>query len=176
LLAALFVAHRFSCRRRCLVRRPPRQTARRARDWVRALSLGCSWVLLPGVVGCDSQAERARRSEATALVRAIEGLRDAPNPDKRPRLLQLEQLPCSSEDLCELKRICSKAYQRHQRALDSARSLRHALRTDGGAASAASAKSTADLVSDAQRYLKRARFLTRRCTELTGEISRRYDL
>jgi hypothetical protein len=132
--------------------------------------------MLSGAAGCESQAERARRSEASALVHAINSLRDAPNPDKRPRLLQLEQLPCSSEELCELKRVCSKAYQRHQRALDSARSLRHALRTDGGVKSRASSKRTADLVSDAQRYLKRARFLTRRCTELTGEISRRYDL
>jgi hypothetical protein len=148
----------------------PASRHRRILGWL--LAAGWAWVV--ATLGCETGAERARREEATALVRAIEALREAPNPGKRPLLKQLEQQPCSSEELCELKRVCTKAYHRHQRALDSARSLRHALRADAGPA--ASAGPTTKLVADAQRYLKRARFLSRRCTELQGKVSRRYDL
>jgi len=127
------------------------------------------------VWACEDEQERARQAEAAALVRAINQLRDAPNEAKRPLHKALSKLPCGSDDLCDLKRICYKAYQRHLRALDSARALRHALGDGGAPAPAASAK-TAKLADDAQRFLERARFLNRRCLRRQGRIERAYDL
>jgi hypothetical protein len=127
------------------------------------------------VLGCDDEAQRARQAEAAALVHALQQLRDAPNESKRPLHKAFEKLPCSSEDLCTLKRVCSNAYERHLRALDATRSLRHALKGDGGASPAASAKA-ARLADDAQRYLERARFLNRRCVQLQGKVEQAYGL
>jgi hypothetical protein len=143
---------------------------RRAQLVTRAALVWC--VLL---LGCDDEAERARQTEAAALVHALEQLREAPNAGKRPLYRAFEQLPCGSDELCDFKRVCSKAYERHLRALDTTRSLRHALKRDGGVTPAASAKA-ARLADDAQRYLERARFLNRRCVQLQGQVKQAYDL
>ena len=132
-------------------------------------------LLMTAVLACQTEREQARKSEAAALVRAIDELRDAPNSGKRPRLLELERVACSDPDLCALKRACTLAYRRHLRALESARSLRHALKGDAGGLIDASTP-TAELVSQAQHDLQRARRLARRCTELEGEVLRRYGL
>ena len=135
----------------------------------------CAVVLPSALVGCENEAERQRRTEAAALVHALNQLRDAPNEGKRPLFKAFEKLPCSAKDLCELRRICAKAYERHLRALDATRSLRHSLKGDGGVSPAASAKA-ARLADDAQQYLERARFLNRRCVKLQGRIEQAYDL
>ena len=134
-------------------------------------------MLIGSVAGlaCRGEEERARQGEAAALVRAINQLRDAPNEAKRPLHKALDQLPCGSDDLCDLKRICYKAYLRHIRALDSARALRHAL-ADGGIVAPAASAEAVQLADDAQRYLERARFLNRRCVRLQGQIERAYGL
>ena len=106
---------------------------------------------------------------------ALQQLREAPNEGKRPLYKAFDRLPCGSKDLCDFKRVCSKAYARHLRALDTTRSLRHALERDGGVTPAASAQA-ARLADDAQRYLQRARFLNRRCLQLQGQVERAYDL
>jgi hypothetical protein len=123
---------------------------------------------------CRGQQEQARKQEASALIHAIEQLRSAPNEGKRPQLLALEELPCKGEQLCRLQRVCKRAYQRHLRALESTRSVRHALRTDGGMPDAGT--QAAELMSKARQDLERARILTRRCTELQGEVARRFRL
>jgi len=74
-----------------------------------------------------------------------------------------------------LKRVCELAYQRHLRALQSARSLRRALKGDAGVRGS-DATQAGELITKAQHDLQRARRLARRCAEREGEIARRYGL
>jgi hypothetical protein len=138
--------------------------------------LRCAVILLvAALAGCRGEREQALRGEAGSLVQAVQKLRDAPNDAKRPHLKALARMPCSTDDLCELKRVCKNAYERHQAALDAARSLRHALEGDGGIDRDAAAGG-ADLVSEARRDLERARYLARLCNDLEGQATRRYGL
>jgi len=135
-------------------------------------------VVLTFVVGslgaCDDEEELARLREAAETVRAVEQLRDAPNDAKRPRLAALEKLKCTAQDVCDLQRICTKAYRRHQSALDSARALRHAVDRDGRTAKQSA--QAAKLLSKAKRELERARFMTRQCARRQGQVVQAYDL
>ena len=131
--------------------------------------------LVAGSVGaCDDDEELARLRQASETVRAVEQLRNAPNDAKRPRLAALEKLECKAQDVCDLQRICTKAYRRHQSALDSARALRHAIGQDGGTAKQAAQASK--LLSKAKRELERARFMTRQCARQQGRVVQAYDL
>jgi hypothetical protein len=131
--------------------------------------------LLAGAVGaCDDEEKLARLREASETVRTVEQLRNAPNDAKRPRLAALEKLTCTAQDVCDLQRICTKAYRRHQSALDSARALRHAIGQDGGTSKQAAQASK--LLSKAKRELERARFMTRQCARQQGRVVRAYDL
>ena len=127
-----------------------------------------------GVGACHDEEKLAQLREASATVRAVEQLRNAPNDQKRPLLMALEKLKCTAQDVCDLQRVCTKAYRRHQSALDSARALRHSMGQDGGTAKQ-SAKS-AQLLSHAKRELERARFMTRQCARHQGEVEQAYDL
>jgi hypothetical protein len=126
------------------------------------------------LVACHDEEEMARLSEAAETVRAVEQLRNAPNDAKRPRLTALEKLECTAKDVCDLQRICTKAYRRHQSALDSARALRHALDQDGGTRKQAA--NYRKLLSKAKRELERARFMTRQCALQQGRVVQAYDL
>jgi hypothetical protein len=138
--------------------------------------LGClalgPWLLLPA---CRTRQDHAQRAEAAALVQAVTLLRDAPNPAKRPHLKALVRLACSTEDLCELQRVCKNAYERHQQALDITRTLRAGVEADGGI-DRDSGASANDLVDHARRDLDRARYLARLCNDLQGQVTRRYGL
>jgi hypothetical protein len=140
------------------------------RHWLTvALSLATG-----SLTACHDEEEMARLSEAAETVRAVEQLRNAPNEAKRPRLAALEKLECTAKDVCDLQRICTKAYRRHQSALDSARALRHAMGQDGGVRK--QGRKAGKLLSKAKRELERARFMTRQCARQQGRVVRAYDL
>ena len=137
------------------------------------MSTRAAAILIAGVlcVGCSGAREQQRRAEAGRLGRAIDALREAPNPEKRPLLRALESEPCSAAELCALKQTCVDAYARHLNALDGVQASRRALEdrepeTDS--------RRVAELVAASERELAEARRLGERCAELRGEAQRRY--
>ncbi len=72
-----------------------------------------------------------------------------------------------------MKRSCIEAYRLLDQGLQSSRVANRALDADVGNAGA---ERVAELVAAAERDLTRARELTGRCSELEGEIARRYGL
>jgi hypothetical protein len=113
----------------------------------------------------------ARRAEAERIVYAVEALRSAPNDAKPPLLKALEGAECTLEDVCELKRVCREAYEVHLRALSGTRAARHAIEGDAGAS-----KKAAELLGQSARWLEEAAEKTKRCTDLEGEVVRKYKL
>lgn len=105
------------------------------------------------------------------MVYALETLRSAPNDSKAPLLKALESVECRSEDVCELKRTCVAAYEVHLRALSGTRAARRAIEQDAGKNERA-----AQLLGQSASLLKEAAEKTKRCTELEGEVVRRYAL
>jgi hypothetical protein len=98
-------------------------------------------------------------------------LRSAPNDAKAPLLKALANVECKTADICELKRICVDAYEVHLRALTGTRAARHAVETDAG-----SGKRAAELLGQSAHWLEEAAAKTKRCTDLEGEIVRKYKL
>jgi hypothetical protein len=123
-------------------------------------------------LGCGKTEQQIeRRREAERVVYAIESLRSAPNDAKPPLLKALEGVGCTLEDVCTLKRSCVEAYQVHLRALGGARAARHAIESDSGAD-----RKAAELLGQSARLLEEAAIKTKRCTDLEGEIVRKYKL
>jgi hypothetical protein len=122
--------------------------------------------------GCGKTEQQiARRAEAERVVYAVEALRSAPNDAKPPLLKALGNAACSLDDVCELKRVCSDAYEVHLRALTGTRAARHAIEGDAGAG-----KKAAELLGQSARWLEEAAQKTKRCNDLEGEIVRKYKL
>jgi hypothetical protein len=122
-----------------------------------ALALLCCIGLL---LGCRSDAERAEQGRIANLAERIDRLRRADNPGKRPLLEALEAAPCVSTDACALKDLCLRAYQVHQRALDSIESLKRVADGDAGVS-----QPVRERLQRAEQDLGTARELGERCAE-----------
>jgi hypothetical protein len=120
------------------------------------------------LAGCPG--DRAEKSEAAAIDRAIDELRDVPNEAKSGALSALRSLPCSAPEVCGAQSACVAGYELHVSgitALERAKQL--AVDGDGGAELGAA-------LSSAQATLERAKPLTERCADAQGELARKYRL
>src|SRR6185503_3950553 len=99
---------------------------------------------------------------AGRLSRAIDGLRDAPNEHKSPRLSALKSEACTAADLCKLKDTCVEAYTVQLRGLESTRVAGRALERDAGSASDGQLPK---LLLAAERDLASAKELSARCAD-----------
>jgi hypothetical protein len=124
-------------------------------------------------LGCKGEREQAERAEAGRLTHAIAALRDAPNEAKPPRIAALDREKCTSEALCEMKRVCVDAYRLHVRGLEASRVASRALDADGGSQAG---RGIAELVAASERDLVRAREQVQRCSDLESEAARRFGL
>jgi hypothetical protein len=124
-------------------------------------------------LGCKGEREQAERAEAGRLTHAIAALRDAPNEAKPPRIAALDREKCTSEALCEMKRVCVDAYRLHVRGLEASRVASRALEADGASQAA---QRIAELVAASERDLLRARDQVQRCADLESEAARRFGL
>lgn len=104
------------------------------------------------------------------MTRAVEALREAPNDTKPQRLLALKSTECRVEDICEVKRICADAYDRHVRALDALRAVKAALAAD------AADDNAMQLLQQSETQLADAKTRAEKCTALEGELRRTYKL
>jgi hypothetical protein len=103
------------------------------------------------------------------------------NHDKRVWLNRLRRLPCPSDDVCQLRDTCVKAYDEHLSALAAIEQaqLDIGVPSDSGDVPDASPESllkAASLAQTAQRQLARARRLTQACAENEAVIRERYRL
>jgi hypothetical protein len=114
------------------------------------------------LLGCRSDAERAEQGRVANLAERIDRLRRADNPGKRPLLQALEASACVSADACALKDLCVRAYQVHQRALDSIESLKHLAASDAGTGVSEPVR---ERLRQAEQDLATARELGERCAE-----------
>lgn len=130
--------------------------------------LAASLLLFP--LACRSQENRALEAESARLGRAIDALRDAPNPAKAARLKSLEGEPCSSPRACELKALCVAAYARHVESLGSSEQARSLLALPDGGPEAALAAASA--LNQAEALQSEAVKLTESCASKQGELRR----
>jgi hypothetical protein len=122
--------------------------------------------------GCKGEREQAERAEAGRITHAIGALREADNDAKPPRIAALDREPCTSQELCELKRACVEAYRLHVRGLEAARAASRALDSDAET----QAEQIARLIAASERDLVRARELVQRCSDLESAAARRFGL
>ena len=123
-------------------------------------------------IACHGEGDQAARSEAGALARGVQVLRDAPNDAKRPFLSALEALPCSAADRCDLKKGCDAAYSLQVQAWDAIAAVRAATRDS----TAVVPPEAALLLSRSSADLARASALAKECADLEGAARRRYAL
>ncbi|HTQ07239.1 MAG TPA: hypothetical protein VMI54_25455 [Polyangiaceae bacterium] len=109
------------------------------------------------------------RSEAAAVSRAVEVLRNADNAQKSAPLAALRALSCTVPEICGVQSLCVAAYEEHVRVL--------AL-IDAARASAASAPPDAlkDALAAAEAGLARAKAQTDACASKQGELARKYKV
>src|SRR5512147_776258 len=72
------------------------------------------WLL---AAGCN-QTSSEKRAEVRSISVAIDRVRQAANPDKAPLLSELSRLPCTLQDVCQLRDRCVAAYQKQVEAVD----------------------------------------------------------
>jgi hypothetical protein len=133
----------------------------------RALGLGAL-----AFVACHGEADEAHRAEAGRVARAVQSLRDAPNDEKRARLVALRQQPCTVEDVCALRDTCVTAYSLEVEALDSIAAVRRATREP----SAPVPPGAGELLARAETEMHRAEGLTKSCADLEGAARRTHRL
>jgi hypothetical protein len=134
---------------------------------------GAAVAALALTLGCKGEREQAERAEAGRITHAIAALREAENEAKPPRIAALDREKCTSEKLCEMKRVCIDAYRLHVRAIDGSRVAGRALEADGGSEAG---QRIAELVAASERDLLRARELVQRCNDLEAEVTRQFGL
>jgi hypothetical protein len=110
--------------------------------------------------GCRSDSVRAEQGRMIALTEHIDRLRLANNADKRALLERLVAVECHGVDACALKDLCVRAYQVHQRVLDSIASMQAAARGD-----AALSPELRTQFGRAEHDLVQAKTLTENCAE-----------
>lgn len=135
------------------------------------------------LMSCRHSYEERAQGTAAQIARAVEALRLASTTDKLPWLRRLQGLPCQSDDVCQLKTLCTEAYEAHLAGVE----LLHQASSIMGTADAgaefdkpdASAEVLLNAMSKAQagqRKLKLAKQQTRACAENEAVIRQRYRL
>ena len=117
-------------------------------------------------VACDA-AERAARSEAAAVSRAIDAVRSAENAGKSAPLTALRGTACTVADICAVQSFCVAAYEQHVGALGLLAEAKAGVAT-------APAASVATTLAAAEQGLTRAKTLTDDCATRQGEMARHY--
>lgn len=127
--------------------------------------LGLVALLLTGCPG-----DRGEKSEAAAIDRAIDALREAPNDKKSGALAELRALSCSQAEICGAQSACVAGYELYVSGItELERTKKLAASGDGGPELGAA-------LSSAQATLQRAKPLTERCADAQGELARKYRL
>jgi hypothetical protein len=132
-------------------------------------------------MSCRHSPDDSTQGTTAQIVHAVEMTRQASNHDKRAWLDQLRNLPCKSDDVCQLKDLCTKAYDSHLMGVDSIGQARAIVSGPAGLAGTADASVDAllDALSGAraaQRQLTSAKQLTQACAENEAIIRGRYRL
>jgi hypothetical protein len=107
------------------------------------------------------------RSEAAAVSRAVEVLRNADNAQKSAPLAALRAVPCSLPDICGVQSFCVAAYEEHVRVLG----LLTAINDNAASAPADTLK---EALVTAEAGLTRAKAQTDACATKQGELARKY--
>ena len=133
------------------------------------------------LISCQISPDDRTQGMTAQVVHAVEMTRQASNHDKRAWLDQLRKLPCKSDDVCQLKDLCAKAYDLHLMGVASVNRTRAAVSgsADSGGTAEASTDTLLDALSSAQtaqRQLQSARQQTRACAENEAVIRERYRL
>ena len=118
------------------------------------------------LVACDAR-ERAARSEAAAVSRAIDAVRNADNAGKAGPLTALRGTACTVADVCAVQSYCVAAYEQHVGALGLLADAKASVAT-------APAASVAVTLAGAEQGLARAKTLTDDCATRQGEMARHY--
>jgi hypothetical protein len=129
------------------------------------LRLGSGGALALGLllIGCPDGSRG--KSEAEAVSRAVNLLRNADN-DEKPKLLDsLRATECDKADVCAVRSACLAGYELLVGTLARVEDV--ASRPDAG---------SGPLLDGLKRDLARASDLTARCTDAQGEMIRRYKL
>jgi hypothetical protein len=134
------------------------------------LGLGLVWTCASvGALGACEEKERATRSEAAAVSRAIDAVRTADNAQKSGPLGALRAVPCSAPEVCAVQSHCVAAYEKHVAVLG--------LLADAKATSAtAPPEGLVATLAKAERDLAEARTLTDDCATRQGELLRRFHV
>ncbi len=120
-----------------------------------ALALLCSAPL-----SCHSDARRAEQGRIANLAERIDRLRRADNRDKRELLDGLKKAECIGPDACGLKDLCVRAYETHQRALDSIAAMQELAASDAGPSA-----DVRQRLRTTEQHLAEARALGHECAE-----------
>lgn len=128
-----------------------------------AVALGVAFAL-----SCN-EAENQARSEAGVLSRAVDGVRNADNAEKAKALDALRSAKCSHPDVCRVQSGCLRAYELHVSAVQSAAEAQKYI--DAGSPERAAAA-----LVNAERDLKTSGELAQQCTDLQGELVRKFRL
>jgi hypothetical protein len=126
---------------------------------------------LVAVTACHDETEEAAKADVGRVSRQVKLLRDAPNPDKAPRLSALRQTTCADPEVCVMKQLCTEAYTEQSAALDAIASVQHA-----ASEPAELPPEAAQLLSRAEASLKHATDLTRQCADSEAALRRKYAL
>jgi hypothetical protein len=130
------------------------------------LSIFAALGVVAALAAC-SKGDGPARSEAAAVSRAIEALRNADNAKKSTLLSALRAVPCSVPDICAVQSFCAAAYDEHVKVLELIDAAK-------AAASSAPAEALRDAIATAQAGLQRAKAQTDACATQQGELARRY--
>ena len=120
-------------------------------------------------LSCSSGQYAAEQKSAAQVARAIEVLRQAPNPAKAEPLAILAKLPCAGADVCRTRDGCRDAYALHVEAVTLTAAAKQKLADDQPA-------EAAKLLNASEQKLKDADAKVTTCTELEGALRRRYKL
>lgn len=132
------------------------------------MKLAAVAVVLVAVVGCDEK-ERATRSEAANVSRAIDAVRTAENAHKSGPLAALRAVACSAPEVCAVRSHCVAAYETHVAALGLVDEAKATVAT-------APAASVAAILASAERGLGQAKAATDECATRQGEMVRRFHV
>jgi hypothetical protein len=132
-------------------------------------------LLVLGLIACSST-DPAKKSEAAALSRAIEALREAPNSAKNEALSNLRGLPCSDAEICAAQSACVAGYEGLVRALEDVESGKALAAAPSANRPPDDQKTLTETLARAQASLERSKPLTEKCATAQGELIRKYKL
>jgi hypothetical protein len=133
------------------------------------------------VMSCRHSPDDNAQGTTAQIVHAVEMTRQVSNHDKRAWLDKLRALPCKSEDVCQLKDLCTNAYDSHLKGVDSIGQALAVVSSSTVSESTADASVGAllDVLSSAraaQGQLRSAKQQTQACAETEAVIRQRYRL